>query len=751
MNKELSKEKLGLFESVIKLFNTSITNNMLYPSGHPLLEFSMKNFKSVLDTWFANEQNFNLSIAQKSLLLNGDVINSPPNEIHKEVATYFHQKGIASISFLKGLDTNQLLEFFKFIKAAEIKTSSQKNDYLKNFPPLTHIKIKGIDYSSLLSSAKQETTTLEEEDIWKSLEHTNTWLKEDPLPESKVKFLENFLTNPQKTASMLNKIFKEALLLSDGKSGINLIHETMFNIIKHFEKGSADNGKKSRVQLSDILTKLDPSLIASLFEETAIDGVNLTLAKEITKDFSNEMISDFITSFVRGESRLDESLLILFDRIIPEENDTNAVALLVSNNLLGNLDKDGFSKFQESIKEIFKKCPKNRFVSDVYRITVESFIDKTAKIGIFADRYPHLIKECVMSMEKENLEREKIRLLLNILWLESNPVEFKKICDILVGLFKDILSLKHIENIKEILEYFTEKLNPEQKNNENMLLQAKETLDKIINWETIEKITAFIPNANKEELDAIAYICLKANNLFANALIDALIAENTVSGKEKITLILAKLGKEIAENIGDRLRALDGRDLNILKDLFKPLAIINPAEALSIARNIFQRANKQLRIDVIDIFDIFTPQEKGNILLELLDQEKDREIRGKIISSLLKTRDKDVIQKLFAVIMKSRLRKLYLLYLVKSSGDLKLKGAFSYLKEIFTQRHFFNTKKIDELRIAAAISLHQIGLQESEELIKNALLHDRSKSVKRMCKIIMDLDRDNTNNQTIQR
>ena len=83
-----------------------------------------------------------------------------------EVAGYLHTRGIVSLSILKGVDKNELVEFFKVIKQdAKI---IRKEGILKYLPPLVHIKLKKLDYSSLLGSAKEEVT-VEDKQMWQSL------------------------------------------------------------------------------------------------------------------------------------------------------------------------------------------------------------------------------------------------------------------------------------------------------------------------------------------------------------------------------------------------------------------------------------------------------------------------------------------------------------------------------------------------------------------------------------------------------
>jgi hypothetical protein len=156
-------------------------------------------------------------------------------------------------------------------------------------------------------------------------------------------------------------------------------------------------------------------------------------------------------------------------------------------------------------------------------------------------------------MEEEQLKKEKLWLLLNILWLENKPEDFKKFTEKVVSILPELLDTKDTERIKEIVEFYTEKTRPEQRKNSKIITEIKEGIQKITNRETVDSIIALIPDASKIDLDNISYILTKAQSESAKFLVDAYIVNKNPAHRNKFKYIFLQMKNEIANEVVDRL------------------------------------------------------------------------------------------------------------------------------------------------------------------------------------------------------
>ncbi|MCK4462908.1 MAG: hypothetical protein KAU58_01195 [Candidatus Omnitrophica bacterium] len=732
---ELSKEKLKRFNLVIRSLGTAIKDSLLYTPEHPVFNFAMKNLKTSLNKWFLDEGKMDLGISKDNLLLDGLYIKEE-DTFYNEVADYLHSKGIITLSILKDIHIDELVEFFKFLKN-DAKTIREKGGILKSIPSTPNLKIKEIDYSSLLGSAREQVTT-EEKKIQQSLYSVAEESKKGKLPESKLEFLVDFLENPQRSASALNKLYKEAVAKLEGEETVKSIREAIARIREYFKKDTGENAKKLRADLAHVITRLNPDLVIRLFEQATIDGKNFDLAQEITKDFSDEFIAGFIESLVSGEGALNENLLKVFDKLTPGEDKAANIAPMIVDRLFGKglLNVDTFSKLQESIKEIFKMHPDSNFMSEMYKMTVETFVDKKTGTPISAARLYPLVREFMKSTTEENQRKEKIRLLINIIWLEDDPSGFKKFSARLTDIFPEILDSKNTESIKEILELFTERLRPEQQKNIQINSELKAILAKIITREIIEKIISFIPEKDNKGLEEIVYILSKTKNNSADSLIDMFVSEKDPLRRYKFRSVISMMKGDISQEIA---RKMEDCHSSAARDLFEILKGTDPEKARLIAKRLIWHKDTQMRLEALEWFDPKTQDEKNSIF-EIFKKEKNKEIQNKTLITLIKTKDKTIIDKLFKYTERSFFKSEFLLKLVELCGQLKMQETLPHLKRVLLKRLLFNTKKTDELRVASAVSLRQIGTAEAMELIKKGL-NDKREPVRRTCNIIMELKR----------
>ena len=739
MEEKLSKEKIGLFDSVIKSLRLTLTNSSLYPPDHPAFISSIESFKYILEKWLTSEERLELGISSNNILLNGAFVKESGN-FYSDIADNLHQKGLIAISFMKGIDAAELLRFFSFLKN-DAKAISEKGGIAKNVGIMAHLIIKEADYSSLLTSAKT-TGTMDEKEIWRSLSGIGKDLRKGRLPGSKAEFMTGFLKDPKKAAAVLNKIYKEALAKIDRQSTAEEIRDIFSEMSKYFEKYSdGDTGNQKKV-LANIMSNLDPELVVSLFKDQSVDGSAPDLADELFKGFSDDMLANFMASLMQNENNVNEKMIKLFSRLVSGQGRAGSVLPMMTDKLFAGklLNKDTLSTLQNSIKGLFESHPDDDFITQVYNLTVESFLDKGKGPGSGSGRYSALIDEYNESIKESGLKRAGIRLLLNILWLENDAAKFKKSTDTLVSSFKDIMAAEYISSIKEVFELLTEKLHPEQMKDNAIAEAVKDTLDKLTGDEILGKIISFIPVSEGETLNDIGYIIKNSKERSYNKLLDLFMKEPESANRGKFGHIISKTGDKITkEAVAGIDAAIDGPSFPVAIELYEVLKTVNPQEARAVAGRLIKNKNARVRSRMLDEFSPDSIGEK-NTILEIFERETNPDIRKKLLEALIKTKDAETVKKLFERANKGIFKKKLLLELVTLCGTFKAETSLLHLKKILEHRPIINTGSARALRVQSVLSLARIGTPEAMELIRKAA-NDSDKSVGAMCKLVLESDK----------
>ncbi|MBN2030363.1 hypothetical protein JW824_08980 [bacterium] len=730
---ELSQEQEKKLNNTIKNFRIALKNSVFYESNHPLYVSSIENFKNALDKWLLAEHELNLGITQDNLYLDGTLINEKEGT-YSEIANYLHMRGIISLLFRQGITKGELTEFFNFIKN-DRRTIKEKGGIQKNISTDGHLKIKEIDYSALLRSARESVES--KDNVWQFLFDTAKESRSGELPKSKVEFLIDFLKDTSKSAMTLNKVYKEAVNQLQDEQAAEDIRNTIMQICQYFENKSSDQAREIKVKLMHVISQLHPDLIHTLFDKTVGDNQEFDLAESITKDFSESYIAEIIESLISKEDTFNENLLKVFDKLIPKVNKSDHVISLVADKLFNKriVNPDTLSKLQMSIKEIFKRHPESNFMNQIYNITVDAVVNKKIDTLVYVARLTPLINKFVQSMEEGKLKKEEIWLLLNILWLENEAVEFKKFTEKVLHILPELVDTKDTERIKEIVEFFSEKTRPEQQKDRELIKEISNGFQKVTNKETLISLISMIQDAGRKDLEDITYILVKASNHSAKMLIDAFMDNTNPIFRNKLNFIFQKMKDTIAKEVIERFEYCEP---HFIRDLFFILKECSPDKTHLIAKKLITHKHPQIRWEALNGFIPKTKEEIVDIL-KFCKKEKNNDVKKKAAAVILQTNSEESIHLLFKYARSGLFKHKFLMQLIELCGQLKVKTTFIHLKNIFLKRPLFSTKKRDELRVAAITSIARMHTEEAAELVNHGLL-DKSKRVRKTSEIIMQLD-----------
>lgn len=731
MEIKIPKEKLETFDLVVRNIRSAVKNSVLYAPGHPVFDSAVKNLKNSLDRWFRTmEDNFNLGISPNNLLLGGSYVKEK-DEFYSELAGYLYPRGLIALSFISGVQMHELIEFFKIIKE-DIRIIREEGGVAKKISSLRYIKVKEIDYSIILAEGKRSAA---EKEIWQTLLETAKESAETRLPESKFEFLLDFLKDPQKAASLLNKVYKQAQENMEGETLTGDVLQTVGRMYKYFKEGSQEE-KEFKNGILYVVMHLDKELAVKLFENNTVDGENFDLAQEILKDFSDEFVSDFIVSLIGEEGSVNENLLKIFEKLTYDKNRAETIVPAVADTLLQKSawDKEAISKLQLSIQELFKKYPNSNFMSQMYKITVHTFVDSEINDFIISGKLSSLAQGYIESVKEEQLRKSLLELLLNILWFEDEPVEFKKFTVKLMDILRDFLKSRDIMSVRKIFELFEEKLRPEQMQNSAIVSAVQEAKAEMTEKKVISEIIGLISLLNEVQLEDAIYVLLKAGHNYTAPLMETFVSEKDFRSREKIVYLLSKIEKDMQESV---MLQLERFNFSAVKDFIRILNDVDKGNARLLAKKLIYHKGKEVRLEALKIFEIETEEEKKGIF-EILDKETDGEIIKEIMAILLKTESKEVIDTLFGHIENNFRRRKYLLTLVELCGYLRVQGAQQHLRKILFHWSVFDMKKGVELRMASAVSLMQLGSDEAVDWIKKGA-RDKKRIVRRVCNIMMQL------------
>lgn len=742
MAEQPQPKDVELFDRTVKSLAAAIKNSTLYPPGHPSFVSSITALKNLLDAWLSRTETLEIGIAPDNLLANGAYFKKEGDPLYAEVGSYLHQRGIISVAFKRGVPVAELEAFFAAVKC-DPKACASSGGILKSMPKAGHILVREIDYSALLKvgGASREAPEPHDKDVWQSLVLVAAMRAGEELPLSKVEFLNTFLVNPEKSAGILNKIYKEALAKVDDNATVEKMRSALLGISRYFQRTGSADAMTVRKDIADIILRLDPALVARLFEEGAPGGAGAALSDEIMRDLSDDTVADFIASMVGREGAVNKHLLKFFDKLTHDGHRAGNMSALVADKLfdMRSLNKDLLGQLQSSVKEMLKTSPENSFLSEMYRMTVETFVDSSVGLAYRSDEYLRLARESAESLKFDSLQRQEVRLLLNLLWLERDPASFGKLCTVLARKLDPLLDVLYIQVAREVYEFFLEKMDPAIRAEKAFAGPAAPIVARLTSVETLGKVVALVRDAGPFELNNIARILKLTKPASIRLAIDSFALSEDELTRDRSAQILMMLGADIVPDLVRKLEHAAGLVPSVVLGLFDIVKRLDPQEAQEASRILLRQKDARVQAEALALF---TPQTAADAsaLLDLLKTEIGDEVAHRILHTLLRSPDARVIDLIFRSVRRGPLRGRYLEAVVKLCGDFKVTAAFPELRDIFVRRPFFYTRSADAVRVAACVSLAQIGTPEAMALVTRGLA-DPSEAVRRMSGIILELDK----------
>ena len=291
-----------LSDAVIEL-NISRKNVSIYPPGHIQITKSIDRAYEVLIKLFEIRQEMTLGVAKDTLFVGQDYLDQR-NPVYRDFALSMNQQGIAAVTFIRGLDREQLVRFHRIIttKPEEITAMGGIAQVVAN-AGIPNIRVMAIDYGSFHLT--------EEKEIFKSQQKPGEKAGDKPGAGVWQDFV-SLLSTGTLDASGAGVSLKDsseidpaelARLLNDRKLDPGAAVQSYDRIISSYVRTSAEKKQLTQEQsqtisnLNNLLKDLHPD-IRKQFLSTAFKNVSENVAspgaEEVLGGLGDDMIIDML-------------------------------------------------------------------------------------------------------------------------------------------------------------------------------------------------------------------------------------------------------------------------------------------------------------------------------------------------------------------------------------------------------------------------------------------------------------------------
>ncbi len=135
-------------EALLKQLNMTRRMVSLYPSDHPQIRTSISRTLTILNRFWDEDRRLTLGITPKTIFVNNHRIDQQ-DPIYREFARFFFHAGVASISFHKGLDAQELIRFQRLFQEKDGPVMQDATfATLLEKEKISNISVELIDYTA---------------------------------------------------------------------------------------------------------------------------------------------------------------------------------------------------------------------------------------------------------------------------------------------------------------------------------------------------------------------------------------------------------------------------------------------------------------------------------------------------------------------------------------------------------------------------------------------------------------------------
>jgi len=645
MTKGQTKDRPVRLATLVHALDSTIQTRSIYPPRHPMLAESVKNTKAALETWFRSEGKLELGFSPKNLLLDGQFIKDE-NPCFAAVATYFHARGLLALSMTRSVSESEITTLFEALRGTP-EAIAEAGGVAGKVRSCAHITIKEIDYSTVLASSRR-TAVSDPIRLWESL------CRMGDLTKLTADTLMSTIKDSGKVVGALNTAYTRAGKDRDGVTA--KIRQMLGSIGRESAKLSHSHDQPLRQSLVSIATKLNPELVASLFDNGVGDSETSALQEMLLDDLPEGAVADLVVSVMERKGKIDRNLIDLFGKLSAKPRRSTAVSSLVADKLRQSSPFKGgdVAEIRDAIHEALNIAPRDDFMTKVYKLMVDTVSEKVSHVANLSPTLKALVRDYEARVESANVDREKAELLLNVLWFESDPLQFKKFSDMLLESLQTCPKDRINALARDALKLYSEKIGADP-SQQGFARESEAALGQVGKLVGVPFLVSLIPQASERELRGIgcALDGLETNSV--DAFLQAFLKERSIAGKERLAIMLSAM-------------AVTGKQMKHL--------------------------------------------------VSALRKERDAKGRDILLGVFLGTGDGTRTDGLFAELGKGLFVSKHLRAAVRVCGERRVAGAVRHLTNILAVRPRLDWRGWGSLRTSAALSLLQIGSPEARQTLE---------------------------------
>jgi hypothetical protein len=681
----------------------------LYPSSHPAIRLSLARLVEAASRITAGG-SVTLGVAPDNLLMNG-AASPRPDQAVRETAALLHDHMIGLVTLHSSPDPDAWLPFLHILATStdEVRTGGGIAR-LWAATGQRHLELQEIDYADILRerSGGQESRWT---DIIRACLNLDSPLDEETLRAlmsacgDADRFSEFVLALEQSGEMSMGS--KASALIRMLRGVVDLVSRTDPNRIEPLLKSVAQGfGSLSPELLLELLSPEDGRA------DKAADLV-LHAASRMT----DATLVGFVAKGVIAQGGATTRLAQAFQALVPDKDRRRGLLEIaqsqVAESPLGQ--SEGFLDMWKSAADMLMSYSDEQYVSESYARELSGARTQALEVERVSDDPPDRIGSWVATVGASAIRALDLRLLLDLLTIETDPERWERVTFPAVSHIEDLLLVGDFEGALHL----TAMLAAEAAGEGARTHAASAAVARLSEGMMMTHVVTHLRSGDDAAFEQLKQLCCMVGASIVTSLAEALAIEKRALARQRFTQILLGFGAA-GRTAVEQLRA--SANPAVRRTAIHLLREFGGSEALPDLTTLLDDTEPHVQREAVRaILSIGTEEAYAELQRALATGSN--ETREVLTTALVAMRNERAIP-LFAYIVrkldrKGPLRSVYL-RAVESLGALKAEHTVDLLKDALYAGEWWAPMRTAELRRVVAAALRDIGTPEAQNVLQNA-------------------------------
>ena len=683
----------------------------LYPGTHPAIQAALGRVVATASK-LAAAGDVTLAVEPDRITIDGRAAAKPDLAIG-ELADLLHSRLIGSLRIEREADAADWLAFLLILSKSTDDLVAQggvaKAWGLVN---RAHFEIREIDYAEVLrergggelaewdriiaNCLQGDTVDLDEATLTQLLELTGH-------PER----FGDFLTRLQDAGGADTKVGARAAAL------LRIIR----GLIDHVNKQSPDGLDAMLRSVAQATSKLTPDMMLAMLSQRDLGTGEGEMVGAIVDRMNERTIAKFVAGNIVAERGATGRLAQAFEALVPDTAQREAVLDAaredVAQSELGA--ESGFEELWQNAASMLMNYSDKPYVSAEYARELSEAKTQAIEVDRVSDDPPERVQGWLASVSEESVRHLDLLLLLDLLRLEHDHVQWRGISTLVTSQIERLTLLGDARGARQLLEPITREAGPEGR--EAFRAEAALALERLSAGPLVRHVVLHLRKVEDREVEPFAALCHTLGASVVRPLAESLASEENNRAVRRLRELLVSYGAAGRQAV-EQLK--NSRNPAVRRTAIDLLRVFGGSEALPELASMLDDADPQVQRDSIRaIVQIAT--EEAYAVLERALQGGSRET---ILEQLISLRDDKAIPLLCYVLNHTRPRGRMVnahLGIIDALGSLsEHPQSTSTLKTMLYSGNWWAPFRTAALRHAAAIALRRVGGPEAAAVLEDA-------------------------------